>query len=61
MPADEKRVRMQRMRAVVKENNVYRWAGNLIGELAGIRLETPPAGATDEPGRPPQPLAHAVG
>jgi trehalose 6-phosphate synthase len=61
MPADEKRVRMQRMRAVVKENNVYRWAGNLIGELAGIRLETPAGGATDEPGRPPQPLAHAVG
>jgi alpha,alpha-trehalose-phosphate synthase [UDP-forming] len=61
MPADEKRVRMQHMRAVVKENNVYRWAGNLIGELAGIRLETPAGGAADEPRRPPQPLAHAVG
>jgi trehalose 6-phosphate synthase len=40
MPAPERRARMQRMRAVVKENNVYRWAGNLIGELAEIRLET---------------------
>jgi trehalose-6-phosphate synthase len=40
MPAAERRVRMQRMRAVVKENNVYRWAGNLIGELAEIRLGT---------------------
>jgi trehalose 6-phosphate synthase len=40
MPAEEKRLRMQRMRAVVKEHNVYRWAGNLIGELAEIRLET---------------------
>ena len=63
MPAGEKRMRMQRMRSVVKENNVYRWAGNLIGELAGIRLETPSAGATDKPGgrsrRPSQPLAHA--
>ncbi len=39
MPAAEMRTRMQRMRAVVKENNVYRWAGNLIGELADIRLE----------------------
>ncbi|SPE33695.1 Alpha,alpha-trehalose-phosphate synthase (UDP-forming) (fragment) [Candidatus Sulfopaludibacter sp. SbA3] len=38
MPAEEKRMRMQRMRAVVKEHNVYRWAGNLIGELAEIRL-----------------------
>jgi hypothetical protein len=28
------------MRALVKEHNVYRWAGSLIGELASIRLET---------------------
>ncbi len=40
MPAEEKRMRMQRMRAAVKEHNVYRWAGSLIGELADIRLET---------------------
>lgn len=40
MPAAERRARMQRMRAVIRENNVYRWAGSLIGELAGIRLET---------------------
>ena len=39
MPAEDKRARMQRMRTVVKENNVYRWAGSLIGELAAIRLE----------------------
>ena len=39
MPAEEKAGRMRRMRAVIQENNVYRWAGNLIGELAGIRLE----------------------
>jgi len=39
MPAEEKRMRMTRMRAVVKEHNVFRWAGNLIGELAGVRLE----------------------
>jgi trehalose-6-phosphate synthase len=37
MPADERSVRMQRMRAIVKERNVYRWAGNLIGELCEIR------------------------
>jgi len=39
MPAAERRTRMRRMRAVVKEHNVYRWAGNLIGELAEVRLE----------------------
>jgi trehalose 6-phosphate synthase len=48
MPADERRARMARMRAVVKEHNVYRWAGNLIGDLAEIRLE--PA-QVDQPGR----------
>jgi len=32
---------MQRMRAVVEENNVYRWAGELIGELANIRIAQP--------------------
>jgi hypothetical protein len=35
---------MARMRAIVKENNIYRWAGNLIGELAEIRLEPVEAG-----------------
>jgi trehalose 6-phosphate synthase len=43
MPAEEKRARMRRMRAIVEEHNVYRWAGNLIAELASIRLE-PAAG-----------------
>jgi len=38
MPSEERRARMQRMRAVVQENNVYRWAGDLIGELVAIRL-----------------------
>jgi trehalose-6-phosphate synthase len=43
MPPEERKARMQRMRAVVQENNVYRWAGNLIGELAAIRLGQPEA------------------
>jgi trehalose 6-phosphate synthase len=38
MSPAERSVRMQRMRTVVRENNVYKWAGSLIGELAGIRL-----------------------
>jgi len=46
MPAEEERSRMQRMRAVVKEHNVYRWAGSLIAELAAIRL-APASAAVD--------------
>ncbi|HEV2231918.1 MAG TPA: trehalose-6-phosphate synthase [Terriglobia bacterium] len=41
MDPDERRARMQRMRRVVKENNIFRWAGNLIAELAEIRIERP--------------------
>lgn len=37
MPPEERRIRMQRMRATVRERNIYRWAGSLIGELCGIR------------------------
>ena len=33
MPTEEKTKRMEKMREVVKENNVYRWAGKIIGEL----------------------------
>lgn len=39
MDADERQIRMQRMRRTVRENNVYRWAGSLINELAEIRIE----------------------
>jgi trehalose 6-phosphate synthase len=38
MPPEEKRIRMARMRAYVREHNVYRWAGSLIGELTSLRL-----------------------
>ena len=41
MDTQEKRARMQRMRRVVKEYNIYRWAGNLLAELAEIRLDLP--------------------
>ncbi len=34
----EKSERMMRMYTTVKEHNIYRWAGKLIGELAHIRL-----------------------
>jgi len=37
MPADEKRKRMENMRKIVSENNVYRWAGNIITELTALK------------------------
>jgi trehalose-6-phosphate synthase len=38
MPPEERCARMGRMRANVREFNIYRWAGKLIGELARLRL-----------------------
>jgi len=33
MPREEKRRRMQKMRQVVQENNIYKWAADIISEL----------------------------
>jgi trehalose-6-phosphate synthase len=41
MPPDERVARMGHLRDQVREHNVYRWAGDLIGELTGIRLDPP--------------------
>ena len=38
MPPEERRDRMGRMRANVRDYNIYRWAGKLIAELARLRL-----------------------
>jgi trehalose 6-phosphate synthase len=37
MPADEQRVRMQSMRRVIAEFNVYRWAGRMLVDAAEVR------------------------
>ncbi len=34
MPAAERRSRMARMRQVLREHNIYRWAGHLLSELS---------------------------
>ncbi len=39
MPAEEQRARMSRMRETVREHNIYRWAGLLLGELSRIPEE----------------------
>jgi trehalose-6-phosphate synthase len=45
MQAEEKQMRMQRMRKLVREHNVYRWAGSLIGELCEVRLDAAETGS----------------
>jgi trehalose 6-phosphate synthase len=38
MPLNERTVRVQRLRRVVREHNIYRWAATLLAELGEIRL-----------------------
>jgi len=37
MPKEEKQRRMENMRKVVAENNIYRWAANIITELVALK------------------------
>jgi trehalose-6-phosphate synthase len=39
MPAEERRLRMSRMRQHVKEYNVYRWASKILADLCAVRIE----------------------
>ena len=39
MDESERAMRMSRMRRAIRDNNIYRWAGDLISEVAGVRLE----------------------
>jgi len=41
MPSEEQATRMQHLRGNVRENNVYRWAANLLSDLTDIRIDTP--------------------
>jgi alpha,alpha-trehalose-phosphate synthase [UDP-forming] len=41
MPTEEQTTRMQHMRNTVRENNVYRWAANLLSDLTDVRIDTP--------------------
>ena len=43
MDPRQRRERMRRMRRIVKQHNIYRWAANLIGAASEIRLELPEA------------------
>jgi trehalose 6-phosphate synthase len=37
MPLEERKRRMENMRKIVTENNIYRWAGNIITELTALK------------------------
>jgi trehalose-6-phosphate synthase len=47
MPEDERRKRMQKMRAIVAEHNVYRWAGKMLSAL--VNFEFPESASADGP------------
>jgi len=44
MEPEEKQMRVHRMRRIIRENNIHKWAGNLITELCELRLD-----GTDRP------------
>lgn len=39
MPQDEQTKRMQQMRETVQSNNIYRWAGDLVGQMTQVRSD----------------------
>jgi len=39
MEPEEKQMRVRRMRKIIKEQNIYHWAGSLITELCELRLD----------------------
>ncbi|HTQ62695.1 MAG TPA: trehalose-6-phosphate synthase [Candidatus Solibacter sp.] len=41
MPEDQQSMRMQRMRQIVREHNIYRWAASLLSDLTEIRIDAP--------------------
>jgi trehalose 6-phosphate synthase len=41
MEPAEQALRMQAMRKVIRERNIYRWAGNLVADLCEVRVEVP--------------------
>ncbi len=42
MPPEEQSTRMQRMRDLLRDRNIYRWAGDLITALVQVRIEGVP-------------------
>jgi trehalose 6-phosphate synthase len=38
MPEEHRKAKMKKLRQIVEENNIYRWAGNIISELINLGL-----------------------
>jgi trehalose-6-phosphate synthase len=49
MPAEEQRQRMLRMREIVRENNIYRWAGSMLQDAARLRKRNSIQKVTENP------------
>jgi trehalose-6-phosphate synthase len=61
MDPQERKTRMQRMRRVVREHNIYRWAGALIAELCEVRLDEAANKSDPQSGyMPSEPSSEAV-
>src|SRR3989454_11845422 len=54
MPAGEQRARIRLMRGLIQEFNVYRWAGRMLIDAAGVRGPRPLLGPPATPERPPR-------
>ncbi|OGI51094.1 MAG: hypothetical protein A3B81_05690 [Candidatus Muproteobacteria bacterium RIFCSPHIGHO2_02_FULL_65_16] len=52
MEESERRARMGRLLRQVEENNIYRWAANILGELAETRAQTSDESALTRTGSP---------
>jgi trehalose-6-phosphate synthase len=52
MDPEERRARMQQMRRVIREHNIYRWAATLISDLAEIRPKMPSVSVPAEANTP---------
>jgi len=52
MPPDEQRTRMRRMRSLVQEFNVYRWAGRMLLDAARVRQKRQLSRRTSSAGAP---------
>lgn len=62
MPAGEQRARIRLMRGLIQEFNVYRWAGRMLIDAAGMRRRSrllDQTAALDV--SPPTPVGHATG
>jgi len=50
MPQEERQARMRKMRELVRENNVYKWAADIISDLVRFR-PTPGAEVEFDPAK----------